>query len=47
MCKHCNIKNCSILNKAECPVNILWAQAEAQAEEARQALAEVDIILAH
>ena len=27
-CEHCNIKNCPILNKTECPINILWAQAE-------------------
>jgi len=28
MCKHCNIVNCPILNKAECPINKLWARAE-------------------
>lgn len=24
MCKHCNLVNCSILNKSECPINKLW-----------------------
>ena len=28
MCKHCNLVNCSILNKSECPINKLWEQSE-------------------
>lgn len=36
MCEHCELKNCSILNKTECPINILWRQAdEAKAKAER------------
>jgi hypothetical protein len=28
MCNHCNLVNCSILNKSECPINKLWEQEQ-------------------
>lgn len=24
MCEHCQLSNCSVLNKGECPINVLW-----------------------
>jgi len=41
MCKHCNIKSCPVLNKAECPINILWARAE----EAQETIKEIEATL--
>jgi len=34
MCEHCNLVNCSILNKSECPINKLW-ELEKQPHEKR------------
>ena len=41
MCEHCNIKNCPVLNKTECPINQLWARAE----EAKQTIKEIEATL--
>lgn len=27
MCEHCNLTKCSILNKKDCPINVLWENA--------------------
>ena len=41
MCEHCNLKNCPILNKDQCPINQLWAQAD-KANEAKKELTKVN-----
>ncbi len=40
-CEHCEIKNCPVLNKSECPINKLWERAK----EARGAVAEAEWII--
>jgi len=41
LCENCNVKDCAILNKTECPVNTLWKQEQ----EAKQTLAELEEML--
>jgi len=45
MCEHCNLVNCPVLNKAECPINILWAEADRIRAETEAAIKEAEAII--
>lgn len=45
MCEKCGRKNCPILNKTECPIYQLWAEAEELDNSKARLLAEAEAIV--
>lgn len=44
-CEKCGLKDCPILNKAECPINTLWAETLKLDEAKARLIAEAERIV--